>query len=302
MKTRWDLKRIWMAEIDGLPLRLFEILFTLTFLWRFISKLFFWEEWLTEAGFHLTSGEQWSMGYPLPYPLLSPWMVPVLALITLGGGLMVIFFRWRRLGLILCFLTATYTGGVDYLSASSQERIYVVIYALLATGPGLRRAAAGGYIVASAMPRVLQVTLVLIYFVAGYSKCYPGDWLKYSDVVYTHVQGFHRTDLAAWMIRTLPVWCWTVIQGATILFEVFAPVWFYWKRTRLLAIVYGFQMHLGIALLMKGLIFFSAQMLTLYSLFLTGDEWRRIGAWILGWSRPPTATSEISDREGGTPR
>lgn len=144
MKTRSDLKQFWRAETDGRPLRQFEIFFTVTFLWRFLSKLLYWEEWLTDAGFHLTSGEQWSMGYPLPCPLLAPWMVPVLALITVAGGLMVILFRWRRLGLILCFLTAIYTGGVDYLSASSQERIYVVIYAMLATGPALKRAAAGG--------------------------------------------------------------------------------------------------------------------------------------------------------------
>lgn len=146
----------------------------------------------------------------------------------------------------------------------------------------------------------MQAALVLIYFVAGYSKCYPGDWLKFSDVVYTHVQGFHRTDLAAWMIRTLPLWSWTVIQGATLVFEVFAPIWFYWRRTRLWAIAYGLQMHLGIALLMKGLIYFSAQMWTFYTLFLTGDEWRKIGVWIKGRLRAPIATAEILAGERST--
>ena len=86
-------------------------------------------------------------------------------------------------------------------------------------------------------------------------------------------------------LRNLPLWAWSVMQYMTLVFEVFAPIWFCWRRTRLLAVAYGFVMHLMIALLMKGLICFAFQMWAFHAVFVTADEWRAMGGWMRGRTR-----------------
>ena len=46
------------------------------------------------------------------------------------------------------------------------------------------------------------------------------------------------------------------------------------KKLRPIAFVIGIGFHLMIALMMKNLIFFSAQMWSFYALFITADEYR----------------------------
>ncbi len=104
-----------------------------------------------------------------------------------------------------------------------------------------------------------------------------GDWLTHGDVLYTQVQGIFRTEVAAWMLRTLPVWAWTAMQWAALLFELEAPVLFTVRKLRPIAFVLGMGMHLMIALTMNHLIQFACVMWSFYALFITSDEWRRIG-------------------------
>ncbi len=67
------------------------------------------------------------------------------------------------------------------------------------------------------------------------------------------------------------------MQWVTPLFELEAPVLFCVRKLRPTAFVIGIGFHFMIALLMKDLIFFSAQMWTFYALFITADEWRALG-------------------------
>jgi hypothetical protein len=57
-------------ERDALPMRVFEVLFTLSFLMWMGHCFMAWEEWLTEAGIHLNAEELKAVGYPSPWPLL----------------------------------------------------------------------------------------------------------------------------------------------------------------------------------------------------------------------------------------
>lgn len=52
------------------------------------------------------------------------------------------------------------------------------------------------------------------------------------------------------------------------------------RKLRRIAFVLGIGFHLMIALMMKDLIFFSAQMWTFYALFVTPVQWRRLGGRI----------------------
>jgi hypothetical protein len=165
------------------------------------------------------------------------------------------------------------------MSASSISKLFVGVYGILLVTPGYVRDAASGRLMISAVPvRLVQGTLICMYLASGIAKGFSGDWLKYNDVVYTQMQGIFRTDFAAWCLRTLPVWSWTVAQWVTLLFELEAPVLFGVRKLRPIAFVIGIGLHLMIALMMKDLIFFSAQMWTFYALFVTPEQWRWLGA------------------------
>ncbi len=90
----------WLGPVEALPLRVFECLFTGTFLIWMGRCFLTWEEWLTDKGFHLTAEELRSMGYPQPWPLLQPWQAAVFGgLIVLGAVLLLWpLGGWRRFG------------------------------------------------------------------------------------------------------------------------------------------------------------------------------------------------------------
>ena len=152
----------------------------------------------------------------------------------------------------------------------------------MATGPGVYRDSGGRQVVSAAMLRVLQASVIFIYFGAGLAKALNGDWLKHSDTLWSQVQGFHRNELAAWMLRTLPKWAWTGMQHSALAFECLAPLLFCVRRWRACVIFYGVMLHVMIAALMSGLIYFSAQMWTFYALFITANEWRALGEGLRG--------------------
>jgi hypothetical protein len=74
------------------------------------------------------------------------------------------------------------------------------------------------------------------------------------------------------------------VQWTVLLFELEAPVLFCVKKLRPIAFLIGIGFHLMIALMMKDLIFFSAQMWTFYALFVTAEQWRTIGKTLAKWT------------------
>jgi len=270
-----------VGDAGMLSLRIFESLFTATFLIWMGQCFRTWEEWLTEAGFHLTTDELLPMGHPSAFPLLDGFGVTVLAVLIGMGGLLLIFGKWRRAALLGLFASAVYVQGADTMSAFTLNKLYVAVYGILLITPGYLKDAATGKLTGSVLGmRVIQATLLLQYLAAGTSKAFMGDWLKYSDVLYTQVQGVYRTDFAAWCLRTLPLWSWTAMQWTTLLFELEAPVLFCVRKLRIVGFIVGTGFHLVIALMMKDLIFFSAQMWTFYALFVTPEQWRRVLALV----------------------
>ena len=272
----------FIESIDGLPLRVFEVLFTSSFLLWMGRCFLTWQEWLTSQGLHLTNDELRRMGYPDAFPLLPPWAVPFLALAIIASGVAHLLNRQRRLALVGLFLCALYVQGVDFMAAFTLNKLFVGIYGILLLSPDYEQNPAKQTLAICAVPvRVIQATLILQYFAAGLAKATHGDWLHGSDVLYTQVQGVYRTDFAAWMLRTLPVWAWSVMQHLSLFFELMAPVAFMVRKFRPFAFIVGMGFHLVIAMVMHDLIFFSAQMWAFYALFVTADEWRSMGQWAL---------------------
>lgn len=280
------LRHTFIIPTDALPLRMFEVLFTMAFLLRMGRNFTAWREWLTDEGFRLTPAEYQVLNYPTPFPALEAWMVPLLALVLFGSGLAVIMAWQRRIALWLLLGCAVYVQGVDFLGSFAYNKIFIGGYALLATGPGPFQDTAGRWVVSAAMPRMIQATLVVLYFAAGIAKAFQGDWLKYNDVLWTKVQGLHRNELAALLLRTLPKGAWMVMQHAALIFELGAPMLFLIPRLRWLAIAWGLSFHFMIAALMAGLVYFTVQMWSFYAVWITANEWRSIGEWVdLQWKR-----------------
>jgi hypothetical protein len=124
--------------------------------------------------------------------------------------------------------------------------------------------------------RVLQSTLLVFYFTSGWSKVVYGDWLTNARVLFSQVQGPFRTELAGRLLGILPLEAWTGIQVAAVAFELLAPLLFCFRLIRPVGLLYGVAFHLGIALLMHKLIYFSLQMLSFYALFLDASMLRKI--------------------------
>src|SRR5262249_59537132 len=80
--------------------------------------------------------------------------------------------------------------------------------------------------------RILQATIVIQYFTAGWCKAAHGDWLQNPNVLWTQAQGYYRTDFAALMLSLLPLWGWTFLQHATLAFELLVPPLFLVRRLR----------------------------------------------------------------------
>ena len=278
----------WMvAPVDALPQRVFECACTLAFLAMVGFNFWEWRDWLTDHGYHLTVEEARLLGYPPPFPTMPAWMVPIFGLSLLMASGAVMVNRGRRLGLWVLFFAAVYVQGVDYLSTSAQNKMCIALYALLATGPGLKWSQERRRLeVSRALPGVIMAMLVIIYWAAGWTKAFNGGaWLEHADSLKLAVAGFHRTELAAWAVRSWPDGIWTAGQYGTLVLEIGAPIWFLWRRTRCWALLAGVGLHVGIALMMRNVGLFSLQMVAYYPLFVSAASWRAAVRRVVEWLR-----------------
>jgi hypothetical protein len=128
--------------------------------------------------------------------------------------------------------------------------------------------------------RFIQLLLPTFYCASGFCKV-KGDWLLRQDVLWSHLHDSYQTLASQWLANHLPVWSWPAMQSATLGFELGAPVWFAWRRTRTLALVYGVAMHALIGLMFGPVIWFSLLMITLLlGAYLPEAQLQRLVAWL----------------------
>ena len=84
------------------------------------------------------------------------------------------------------------------------------------------------------------------------------------------------TDLAAWMVRELPMWAWAAMQHLALGFELAAPLLFMVRRLRPLGYLMCTGMLLIISATMYLLIFFALQLVCFYALFVDEDRLHRL--------------------------
>ncbi len=257
------------GPIPAVRLAVFEKVFASTFLIYMVAWLHNGcYEWLTDYGFHYTV-DIVGRGYPNPWPTLPTSMVPAFVFVLLGSTICFIVGYKRNLMIWVVLLCAQYVQLVDQPSAYTLNKLYIVGFFLCALAPNPQKLEGCDELMQSAWPiRILQATLMVHYFCAGACKVIHGGWLDHADILWTHVQGIYRTDIAAWQLQVLPIWVWTILGLSALTFELFAPILFGFRSMRPVAYVWGVGFHLGIAINMEKLIYFSLQMVVFYIVFM----------------------------------
>lgn len=257
----------WYAPVPAARLELFRVAMLATLAYYLAARFAHAREWLTAQGFHPSVAAD--RGHAPGVPLLpESWLVPF-AIVCFASVALAMFGRLRRPATAVALACVIYVTLADPISAFTLNRLYIFSLTLLLLAPG------GANIPAWPI-RVLQLSLLLHYAGSGVCKAAYGDWLAHDDVLWMQIQGLYMTDAAAWMVRTLPAWTFTVQQHTALGFELLAPLLLGVRRLRPLGFLLGVGMHLLVALTMYQLIYFSLQMIAFYTVFVDPGRAQRI--------------------------
>lgn len=270
---RW--RSFWYAPVDPVRLDAFRQAFTYTLVFYTLAWFQHADEWLTAEGFH-PSPDADARNAP-QLPLLPGGAVAGFFAAYFAAMAAVIFGWMRRAATWVVLAGIVYVTLADPISAFTLNRLYIFGFCVLALAPG--PTGQGDDATIPAWPvRVLQLSLVAHYAASGLCKSVLGDWLSHDDVLFVQIQGIYRTDAAVWLLDTLPAWSWAWIQHAALVFEAGAPLLFAVRRLRPLGFALGIGLHLTVAVTMYQLIYFSAQMLCFYLVFVDPAALRRLRA------------------------
>jgi hypothetical protein len=263
-------------------IRAFCPVFILGFMsWRLIHA----DEWIGDGGFripHLPGNPMQPLYIP-PLPSSIAWVV--VTTMVLSGLALSIGWRSRASALVFA-ATLAFVALSDPLAAFTVSRIGPVIAISIACGPAGRRFGLDAWrrgrrgepeapSVAPLAPiRFLQLMLVTFYSASGVAKA-GGDWLLTPFVLWTHLHDTYQTAFSYFVAKVTPPAVWTPLQYAVLCFEIFAPLWFAWSRTRLLALMFGLGMHTMIGLMFGPVIWFALLMMALLAGCFAPASWLR---------------------------
>lgn len=267
--------RAWLdrpTEIERLAL--LRIAAPLAILGFMSSRVAHADHWIGDAGFSVPDlGGDWRQPlYLSPLSSTTAWAVAgllVAACLATAAG-----FRTRLAAGSLALIVA-YVALADRLSTFTVTKLSPAIaLAICFSAAGARygvdswRAVRSepGVVLPSHAPagaiRFVQLFLPAFYFASGYCKA-NGDWLSRSDVLWTHLHDSYQTTVTHWVAGAAPGWSWGLMQHATLLFELGAPLWFALPRTRHIALGYAVAMHVAIGLMFGPVRWFALLMISL---------------------------------------
>ena len=267
----------WFGPKDVLSLRWFESFLVGSMLYYFYGYLQTPEWWLTDTGFHMSAAA--TSRHYIPPPPLPPveWLNGIMIALYFLGGLYLMGYGRRVLNWVF-LAVCIYVQAMDQPSAFTINRMFIVSFFFLGLQPR-EETIRGKRVVSGWIVRVFQLTLMIQYTAAGICKFYWGDWLSRNDIVWTQAQGHYKNELAAWAINDLPTVYWVLLTWFSLGFETLAVFLFAWRKSRHATVVLGVLFHLGIAMLMKDLIYFSLQMLTAYVFFVDPKVLHRVQSY-----------------------
>lgn len=263
-----------LGPVDAIRLEAFRFTATISLLVYTLSWATEAREWLTPVGYHLSATA--SDGLQLPVPLLGPITLWVFMLGYVGSMAAIALNVRPRACSVVVFVGLAYVTVADRLSSFSMNKLALVAWSILVLAPWPR----GEQQLRTAWPlRILQGTLLLQYFGAGICKV-RGGWLDNPQALWLQVQDVYMTQLAAWMVRELPMWAWAALQHAALAFELLAPLLLTVSRLRRLGFVWGLVMHLAIGLMMYRVGLFSLSVVAYYVLFVDEQRLHAFRRWL----------------------
>jgi len=223
-------------------------------------------DWLGAQGFHLLTPT--SRLFP---PLAIPWPL-VLWYVVLSGVLLMFFRQTVAIGCLIAASGFFFVTMCDPASIAALNMNFIFGFAVIFWSSGLSKTTNG---MMSAWPAYLiRIYLVTVYFGSGWRKSVFGDWLTNPHTLVDCMSGFYATHLTRWLYPVMPLFVWTLMQYATVSFELGAPLLLLYPPLRKWGVLLGCLLHIGIALLMKDLFYFSFQMLTFYvPVLITISHW-----------------------------
>ncbi|MEC7987486.1 MAG: hypothetical protein VX278_20135 [Myxococcota bacterium] len=283
----------WFRPVDVINLRWFEGVLMFSVIYYFASYLKTPAYWLSEKGHHVSP--EATLSHYIPPPVLVPesWL-PFVTVAFFTFSSLYMFGYFRRYLVWLFLAVAVYVQAMDQPSSFTINRMFIISFFVLALqSPTFIRD--GKQMIAGWVPRFFQLTLFVQYSTAGVCKMVSGDWLAFGrgdwlyslnlvmpDIVWTQSQGHYKNYISAYAVNYLPWPIWWTLAMSTMIFETGFPFLFIWKRLRIPTLVFGVVFHLGIAILMKDLIYFSLQMITAYVLFLPPQYLYDFKRWLKG--------------------
>ena len=264
----------WIHEpVPVLRLELIRIAAPLCILGFMSGRLRHADEWIGDQGFRVPDlGGDWRQ--PLYVPALPAWAAWGIAAAMVLSGLACSAGLWTRRSALVFAATLAFVAVADRLAAFTVSKMSPAVMLAVAAGPAgtrlgwdawRRRHRAGKRAKRrrpAASMRFLQLLPVVIYSASGIAKA-RGDWLTTSRVLWTQLHDTYQTAVSFFLAQHLPGWSWTAMQAVVLVFEMGAPLWFAWARTRRAALAVGLGMHAMIGLMFGPVLWFALLMMTL---------------------------------------
>ena len=92
-------------------------------------------------------------------------------------------------------------------------------------------------------------------------------------MLWSQLHDSYQTVVSFWLASHLPAWSWPPMQGAVLLFEMGAPIWFSMRKTHRLATIFGLGMHAMIGLMFGPVVWFALLMMSLLFAGHGDDSW-----------------------------
>jgi uncharacterized membrane protein YphA (DoxX/SURF4 family) len=233
-------------------------------------------DWLANTGFRMPElADDWRQRAHLP--AIDPWLAYTICIALVVSGLATAagaFTRWAS-GLFAVLLV--YVALADRLSAFTVSKIAPVIVLALCLSPSGSRWSVDAWRrrrkhpdwvppthVSFGCVLFFQVFLPVFYCRSGIYK-WDGDWHAHYNptLLFTHVHDSYQTPVSWFLANHLPAFAWTVLQWITLVFEMFAPIWFLVPWTRPYAFVWGVAMHAMIGMMFGPVAWFGLLMMSL---------------------------------------
>ncbi len=244
------------------------------------SRLAYADEWLGDAGFRVPDLGRSDYRQPLYLASLSSTTAWIVAAILVASGLaLAAGFRARWAAGVFAAVTA-YVALSDRLAAFSVSKLAPVVAIALAASPCGSRWSVdawlakrrGEVMLPCGSVRFFQLLLPTIYCASGIAKA-RGDWLKHPYVLFTHLHDSYQTSVTLALANLMPAPAWTLLQVLTLAFEMLAPLWFGWVKTRTAAALWAVSMHAMIGLMFGPVRWFAMLMATLVAAAFVPDRW-----------------------------